>query len=24
MGWRALDRTQWRYCVKVGLAAALG
>ena len=24
MGWRMLDRTQWRYCVKVGLAAALG
>lgn len=22
--WKKLDRTQWRYCVKVGLAAALG
>ena len=24
MGWRSLDGAQWRYCVKVGLAAALG
>jgi uncharacterized membrane protein YccC len=24
MGWRSLEGTQWRYCVKVGLAAALG